>query len=55
MTLVKNFEADKKLAHKPAEIIFFLVFGGDAGLIAERARRIVRLSVDDASDPGVHE
>jgi DNA polymerase-3 subunit delta len=51
MTLVKNFEADKKLAHKPAEIIFFLVFGGDAGLIAERARRIVRLSVDDASDP----
>jgi DNA polymerase-3 subunit delta len=51
MTLIRNFEADRKLAHKPADIVFFLVFGADAGLIAERVRRIVRLSVDDASDP----
>lgn len=51
MVAVKSYEADRQLSHKPAHIGFFLIFGTDSGLIAERARRVVRLCVDDVNDP----
>ena len=51
MVAIKSYEADRQLSHKPAHIGFFLVFGNDSGLIAERVRRILRLCVDDISDP----
>lgn len=51
MVAVKSYEADRQLASKPAHIGFFLVFGTDSGLIAERVRRIVRLCVEDVNDP----
>lgn len=51
MVAIKSYEADRQLGHKPAHIEFFLVFGNDSGLIAERVRRILRLCVDDVSDP----
>lgn len=51
MVAIKNHEAERFLARPLGAVCVFLVFGADAGLISERARRIVRLSVDDMADP----
>ena len=51
MVAVKNHEAERFLARPPAHIFLYLVFGTDAGLVAERAREIILRAVDDPKDP----
>ena len=51
MVAVKNHEADKFLARPAPHIYLYLVFGPDLGLVAERARAIVRGAIDDPKDP----
>ena len=51
MVAVKNHEADKFLARAAPHIYLYLVFGPDLGLVAERARAIVRGAIDDPKDP----
>ncbi|MGA2638365.1 DNA polymerase III subunit delta [Methylocella sp.] len=51
MVAVKNSEADKFLGCPAPHIYLYLVFGPDLGLVAERARAIVRNAVDDPKDP----
>lgn len=51
MVAVKSAEADKFLLRPAPHIYLYLVFGPDAGLVAERARAIVRNAVDDPGDP----
>jgi DNA polymerase III subunit delta len=48
---VKNHEAERFLARPAPHIFLYLVFGTDAGLVAERARKIVARAVDDPKDP----
>jgi DNA polymerase III subunit delta len=51
MVAVKNGEADRFIAKPAPNIFLYLVFGTDAGLIAERAQRIIAGSIDDLKDP----
>ena len=51
MVAVKNHEADRFLARPPPHIYLYLIFGTDAGLVTERARKIVSRAVDDPNDP----
>jgi DNA polymerase-3 subunit delta len=51
MVAVKSHEAERFLARPPPHIYLYLVFGTDAGLVAERARKIVSRAVDDPKDP----
>jgi DNA polymerase III subunit delta len=51
MVAVKSHEAERFLACPPPHIYLYLVFGTDAGLVAERARNIVAHAVDDPKDP----
>lgn len=51
MVAVKNYEAEKFLAKRPAHVFLYLVFGTDAGLVSERAKAIVKSSIDDFKDP----
>jgi DNA polymerase-3 subunit delta len=51
LVAVKNYEADKFLARPAPHIYLYLVFGPDLGLVAERARAIVRNAIDDPKDP----
>jgi DNA polymerase III subunit delta len=51
MVAVKSHEAERYLARPPPHIYLYLVFGTDAGLVAERARKIVSRAVDDLKDP----
>ena len=51
MVAVKSHEAERFLARPPPHIYLHLVFGTDAGLVAERARQIVSRAVDDPKDP----
>jgi DNA polymerase-3 subunit delta len=51
LVAVRSYEADKFLARPASHIYLYLVFGPDAGLVAERARVIVRHAVDDPKDP----
>ncbi len=51
MVEIKGHEADKFLQRPPAHVFVYLVCGLDAGLISERVQSIVRVSVDDPSDP----
>jgi DNA polymerase III subunit delta len=48
---VKNHEADRFLARPAPHIYLYLVFGTDAGLVAERARKIIAGAIDDPKDP----
>jgi DNA polymerase III subunit delta len=48
---VKNHEAERFLARPATHIFLYLVFGTDAGLVAERARKIIAGAVDDPKDP----
>ncbi|MGH6856165.1 MAG: DNA polymerase III subunit delta, partial [Methylocella sp.] len=47
----KSHEAERFLARPAPHIYLYLVFGTDAGLVAERARKIVGCAVDDLKDP----
>jgi DNA polymerase-3 subunit delta len=51
LVAVKSYEAEKFLARPVPHIYLYLVFGPDFGLVAERARAIVRRAVDDPKDP----
>ncbi len=51
MVAVKNADADRFIVKPAPNIFLYLVFGTDAGLIAERAQKIIAASVDDLKDP----
>ena len=51
MVTVKSHEAERFLARPPPQIYLYLVFGTDAGLVTERARKIISRAVDDPKDP----
>ncbi|MDH7798006.1 MULTISPECIES: DNA polymerase III subunit delta [unclassified Beijerinckia] len=51
MVAIRSSEADRLLASRQEHIRFYLFFGADTGLISERARKALRLSVDDPKDP----
>jgi DNA polymerase III subunit delta len=51
MVAVRSHEAERFLARPPPQIYLYLVFGTDAGLVTERARKIVSRAVDDPKDP----
>lgn len=51
MVAVKNRDAERFVKAPPAPIFLFLVYGADAGLIRERALRIVEQRVADRRDP----
>jgi DNA polymerase III subunit delta len=51
MVAVKSHEAERFFARPPPQIYLYLVFGTDAGLVTERARKIISRAVDDPSDP----
>jgi DNA polymerase-3 subunit delta len=47
---VKSHEGDRFIQHPPKEIVAFLVFGQDAGLVRERADALMKTVVDDLND-----
>ncbi len=49
--IVKNHEADKFVAVPPKTLEAALVFGPDAGLVQERAEKLLRTVVSDLTDP----
>ncbi|HEY8578335.1 MAG TPA: DNA polymerase III subunit delta, partial [Beijerinckiaceae bacterium] len=51
MVEIKGAEADRWIRNLPSDIAVYLVCGQDEGLVAERARAIVRGSVEDPADP----
>lgn len=51
MVAIKSQEADSFLTKLPRHVFLYLVFGSDAGLVSERARHILRQSVEDPGDP----
>jgi DNA polymerase-3 subunit delta len=51
MTGVRSGEADRFVARPPAGTKLFLIHGSDAGLVRERARKLLRALVDDPADP----
>jgi DNA polymerase-3 subunit delta len=51
MVALKNTEVDSFIAHPHPARPVVLVFGPDAGLVHERAAKIIQASVDDPRDP----
>jgi DNA polymerase-3 subunit delta len=51
MVTVKNADADAFVARPNPERPIVLVFGPDAGLVHERAEKLIKISVDDPNDP----
>jgi DNA polymerase III subunit delta len=51
MAAVKSHEAERFVARPPPHIFLYLVFGTDAGLVSERARKIISRAVGDPKDP----
>ena len=51
MVAVRSHEAERFLARPPPHIFLYLIFGTDAGLVTERARKIVSRAVSDPKDP----
>lgn len=51
MVAVKNRDAERFVKAPPAHVFLFLIYGADAGLVRERALRIVEQRVDDRRDP----
>jgi DNA polymerase-3 subunit delta len=51
MVAIKNQDADAFVARPDATRPIVLVYGPDAGLVRERAERLIRASVDDPKDP----
>ncbi len=50
MVAVRSTDADRFINHPPAGVFVYLVFGTDAGLVAERMRTILVRAVDDPAD-----
>ncbi|MFZ3178044.1 MAG: DNA polymerase III subunit delta [Methylovirgula sp.] len=51
MVAVKASEVERFLKRPPAKIVVYLLFGADAGLVAERAQKVVARNIDDLKDP----
>ncbi|MGB7125802.1 MAG: DNA polymerase III subunit delta [Methylovirgula sp.] len=51
MVAVKASEVERFLKRPPAKIVVYLLFGADAGLVAERAQKVVARNIDDPKDP----
>lgn len=51
MVAIKNHEADRFIRGRSGDIWLYLFCGPDAGLVAERARAVVRSSVVNPRDP----
>lgn len=51
MVAIKNTDVDAFIARPPAARPIVLVFGPDAGLVHERAEKLINTSVDDPKDP----
>jgi DNA polymerase III subunit delta len=51
MVAVKPSEAERFLSRPPGNIVVYLFFGADAGLVSERAQKIIARSIDDPKDP----
>jgi DNA polymerase-3 subunit delta len=49
--IVKNHEADKYAASPPKALAFALVYGPDAGLVQERAEKLLKTVTPDLTDP----
>ena len=50
MVAVRSADADRFINHPPSGVFLYLVFGSDAGLVAERIRTILSRAVDDPKD-----
>jgi DNA polymerase-3 subunit delta len=51
MVAIKNADAEAFIARPSPERPIILVYGPDAGLVRERAERLIKTSVDDPNDP----
>jgi DNA polymerase III delta subunit len=49
--IVKSHEADRYTAKPPKELAIALVYGPDAGLVQERAEKLLKSVVPDLTDP----
>ena len=49
--IVKSHEADRYVASPPKGLILALVYGPDAGLVQERAEKLLKTVVPDLTDP----
>ena len=49
--IVKSHEADRYAANPPKGLMVALVYGPDAGLVTERAEKLMKSVVSDLSDP----
>ncbi|HUG63375.1 MAG TPA: DNA polymerase III subunit delta, partial [Methylomirabilota bacterium] len=50
MVALKAQDADRVVAAPPASVTFYLVYGQDAGLVAERSARLAA-ALSDSADP----
>lgn len=50
MVAVRSTDADRFINHPPTGVFLYLVFGSDAGLVAERMRTVLVRAVDDPKD-----
>ena len=50
MVAIRSSDADRIINNPPQGVFLYLVFGPDAGLVAERARTILSRAVDDPKD-----
>lgn len=51
MVAVKAADAERVLSNPDPKAVVFLVYGPDAGLVAERAKRLANGAVEDPADP----
>lgn len=51
MVAIKPSEAERFLSRPPPDIFIYLFFGSDAGLVSERAHKIIARSIEDIKDP----
>src|SRR5215207_3732819 len=51
MTAVKAPDAEGALRHLGSQVVSVLLYGPDAGLVAERAKAAAERAVDDPADP----
>src|ERR1700755_3208625 len=49
--IIKSHEADRYTAKPPKDLAIALVYGPDAGLVQERAEKLLKSVVPDLSDP----
>ena len=50
MVAVRSSDADRFINHPALGVFLYLVFGSDAGLVAERMRTLLVRAVDDPKD-----